>query len=1473
MYRACALRCAVNAPRLNVRQHLRRNFATTSLSDTNGLFVDRSLLGASALKFSKVLIAAKGESGCRVARTCREMGIQTVAVYCDADANSKLVHLAHEKYRIEKHAEAVDPLIELAKNIGAQAIHPGWSHLARSLSFVEQCNSENIHFIGPSPITFRTLQDDEQLRGFLRQCSIASIDSCVLRPTMSTDDILTATDKIKYPLNIRHRSRASPTSPWVLVSEQFVSDSDHLMRSLEKFKHLISENDTQISMEKCILHPRLIEYQVFADQKGQFIHLYDREITLSLPFSSFSNSDHSSSLSSFDAKSSRQPIVTESPCLNISEPLKERMSFAAVQIARYVRLIGAGTVQFILDAKHGNTFYFHRFVPHLTPTHLVTENCLEQDLVQWQLLVAAGSELPLNQAQVEEKIRSNKTRDRAHVMQAHVHAIDPNRDFLPSPGTIVYLNESSSNVNVRSAWNVMPIQKICTEFESTLGSVTSRAINRLTATQQLARTFSNMQIVGPQTNISFLSRLFQFAPFINAESLDHNFISQNKALLIPSEVEQISCPSSVLHLTVLGILLKEKSKSLSEDPKSPWNRTLNCWRMNYSQSRTISLWLRSASNVRQFDVSFRETEDGVVLFKLPNGQEIKATGEIDKLKPHKIFAHIGTTAFTATVLSDEQANSVHYFMNGQHYQFSTAPISKKELLEQKDRYGTHAIAPVSGRVCHILVKKGQTVQKGDPVAVLELMKMQHFICAPCDSIVDEVKVRVKQQVKADDVLVLLRKPEPLKIASLSAEQQKAQSGPIFKLLNYLGELVVNGPQTQLGTNLPPARITVSCPPIPTTQSTEEWQKTGLNLRDIYKKQGTKAFAQTVLRHKGVLITDTTMRDAHQSLLATRVRTHDLLTAAPFASFALRNAFSLEMWGGATFDVLISFLRECPWDRLIELRQLIPNIPFQMLLRGANAVGYTGYPDNVVYKFCDLAVRNGMDVFRVFDSLNYEPNIEVGCDSVRKAGGIVEATICYTGDLSSPKEKKYTLDYYLKLADKMVNQYGTDILGVKDMAGILKPQAARILFSALRKQYPNVPLHFHTHDTAGNGVASELAAINAGANIVDVAVDALSGMTSQPSMGALCAALENTPNETGIRLSDIAIYNDFWERTRSSYAPFECTVTMKSGTADVYEHQIPGGQYTNLQFQAFSLGLSDRFPLVKKAYAIANNILGDIIKVTPSSKVVGDLAQFMVQNQIMDAETLLKKADTLSFPASVVDFFQGGLGQPYGGFPEPLRTKILKGKKPITKRPGESLPPMNFEAIERTLKKNYPSANIRDVDVMSYALYPKAFEEYMDFNHKFGRVENLPTHIYFVGPKVGDEWKMQINPLDPMTSIRLVNIGPLRKPSNEQEITFQVDGKPTKITVKNTKPAADAVSADRTMADPNNRSHVGAPMPGKVVKVKAKVGSRVKKTDTLLVLTAMKLDIVVQAPMDGIVKAIHVKENDLLKAGELLVEIQ
>ncbi|XP_024881278.1 pyruvate carboxylase, mitochondrial isoform X2 [Temnothorax curvispinosus] len=682
-----------------------------------------------------------------------------------------------------------------------------------------------------------------------------------------------------------------------------------------------------------------------------------------------------------------------------------------------------------------------------------------------------------------------------------------------------------------------------------------------------------------------------------------------------------------------------------------------------------------------------------------------------------------------------------------------------------------------------------------------------------------------------------------------------------KLLNYIGTVLVNGPSTPLATQLKPADIK---PHIP--QIALELLDPPKGFRHIYKEQGPEAFAKAIRQHKGLLLMDTTFRDAHQSLLATRVRSHDLLMISPFVAHKFSNLYSLENWGGATFDVALRFLHECPWERLEDMRKTIPNIPFQMLLRGANAVGYTNYPDNVVFKFCELAVKTGMDIFRVFDSLNYLPNLIVGMEAAGNAGGIVEAAISYTGDVSDPNRTKYNLKYYTDLADELV-KVGTHVLAIKDMAGLLKPRAAEMLIDAIRQKHPDVPLHIHTHDTAGAGVASMLACAKSGADVVDVAVDSMSGMTSQPSMGGIVASLHGTDIDTKLDLSDVSEYSAYWEQTRTLYAPFECTTTMKSGNADVYLNEIPGGQYTNLQFQAYSLGLGEFFEDVKKAYRQANLLLGDIIKVTPSSKVVGDLAQFMVQNKLT-ADDVLKRAEELSFPKSVVEFLQGAIGEPHGGFPEPLRSKVLKDMPRVQGRPGASLAPLDFDALKKELKESHP--HVTEKDVMSAALYPKVTNDYLNFREQFGPVDKFETRIFLTGPKVGEEFDVTIEKGKTL-SIKTLAVAEDLTENGELEVFFEMNGQLRSVFIKDKEAVKELhVHPKATKGDSNQ---LGAPMPGEVIDIRVKVGDTVEKGAPLVVLSAMKMEMVVQAPRAGKIKSLEINLGMRLEGDDLVLTFE
>lgn len=713
-----------------------------------------------------------------------------------------------------------------------------------------------------------------------------------------------------------------------------------------------------------------------------------------------------------------------------------------------------------------------------------------------------------------------------------------------------------------------------------------------------------------------------------------------------------------------------------------------------------------------------------------------------------------------------------------------------------------------------------------------------------------------------------------------------------KILNYLAEVKVNGhPMPGADPTKKPSRLR---PPMPLFEGMKQPSGAAKQMlgkpppgwKQVLEKDGPAGFAKAVRQHPMPLFADTTWRDAHQSLFATRMRTIDMARIAPATSYAMAGAYAVENWGGATFDVCLRFLRECPWARLEELRELVPNIPFQMLLRSANAVGYTSYPDNVVYEFCKQAKISGMDVFRVFDSLNYVDNLLLGMDAVHKAGGVVQGEVCYTGDVLT--SKKYNVDYYLQIAEKLIKQGETHVLGVKDMAGLLKPEAAKTLIGALRAEFPDTPIHVHTHDTAGTGVASMLACLDAGADVVHGAIDAMSGTTSQPSLGALVASAYQRPRDEAagkrapvpdLNREDMLKLHDYWNVMRGHYAPFEQGVT--SGSTDVFDHEMPGGQYTNLMFQSQSMGLSDQWPAVKQAYADANDVLGDIVKVTPSSKVVGDLAQFMVTNK-MSSEELLEKSSELNLPTSVVEFLQGQLGQPVGGFPEPLRSNVLKkaGLQPINDRPGKNLAAFDFKKLGEDLREKWgylakEGIHISDKDVISAALYPAVFEDYMKFKGQYGEVKEIPTNFFLAPADPGEAINVNVD-VGKTLRIELLQTSQTLNEKGQREVWFDMNGVLRIARIEDKKAAAvlsgpNVKKAPR--ADKSNPGHVGAPMPGTIVALKKKVGDKVKKGEAVATLSAMKMETVVSSGKAGRVTAVHPVEGDLLAAGDLICEIE
>lgn len=634
-------------------------------------------------------------------------------------------------------------------------------------------------------------------------------------------------------------------------------------------------------------------------------------------------------------------------------------------------------------------------------------------------------------------------------------------------------------------------------------------------------------------------------------------------------------------------------------------------------------------------------------------------------------------------------------------------------------------------------------------------------------------------------------------------------------------------------------------------------------KQILDEQGADGLVRWLKEQKDVLLTDTTFRDAHQSLLATRVRSQDMYQIADYNARMMSDFFSFEMWGGATFDVSYRFLKEDPWDRLEKLRKQIPNVLFQMLFRGANAVGYTNYPDNLIREFIQEAANSGIDVFRIFDSLNWIKGMEIAIDEVRNTGKIAEAAICYTGDILDATRRKYTVQYYKEMA-KELEHLGAHILAIKDMAGLLKPEAAYILISEL-KEVTDLPIHLHTHDTSGNGIYTYAKAIEAGVDIVDTALGSMSGLTSQPSANSLYYALKGAKRSVRANIESLEQLSYYWQDVREYYSDFESG--MNSPHSEIYVHEMPGGQYSNLQQQAKAVGLGDRWDEVKKMYSRVNLLFGDIVKVTPSSKVVGDMALFMVQNELNE-ENILTKGQTIDFPDSVVEFFQGYLGQPYGGFPEELQKVILKDRKAITVRPGEFLAPIDFEELKEKIENRF-KIEATQKDVLAYALYPKVMEEYLKAVETYGDLSVLDTPSFLYGLRIGEEIEVEIEKGKNLI-IKLVSIGEAEH-DGTRVIYFEFNGQPREVVIQDLTVEADGTIAVK--ADPNNPNQIGATMPGTVLKVIVSKGSRVKRGDHLLITEAMKMETTVQAPKDGIVKEIYAKAGDAISTGDLLLELE
>ncbi|QLK85748.1 pyruvate carboxylase [Staphylococcus sp. 17KM0847] len=679
-----------------------------------------------------------------------------------------------------------------------------------------------------------------------------------------------------------------------------------------------------------------------------------------------------------------------------------------------------------------------------------------------------------------------------------------------------------------------------------------------------------------------------------------------------------------------------------------------------------------------------------------------------------------------------------------------------------------------------------------------------------------------------------------------------------KTLEYIGNVTINGFPSVEKQLKPHFERT----DIPKVKQHEIAQLSGT--KQLLDEQGPEAVAQWVKAQDEVLITDTTFRDAHQSLLATRVRTHDLLQIAPHTARVMQDNFSLELWGGATFDVAFNFLKENPWERLAKLRTAIPNVLFQMLLRASNAVGYKNYPDNVIQKFVEESAAAGIDVFRIFDSLNWVEQMKVANEAVQRAGKISEGAICYTGDiLNTERSNIYTLDYYVQLA-KTLEREGFHMLAIKDMAGLLKPRAAYELIGEL-KAAVDLPIHLHTHDTSGNGILTYNQAIDAGVDVIDTAVAAMSGLTSQPSSNSLYYAMSGFSRKIRMDIEGHERLSHYWDGVRPYYKDFESD--MKSPHTEIYQHEMPGGQYSNLRQQAKSIGLGERFGEVKDMYRRVNFLFGDIVKVTPSSKVVGDMALYMVQNNL-DERQILSEGYKLDFPDSVVSFFKGEIGQPVNGFNKQLQDVVLKGQSPLTARPGEYLESVDFNKLKEILQEKQQS-KVTEQDVVSYALYPKVYEQYIQTFENYGNISLLDTPTFFYGMRPNETIKIEID----RGKILVITLQAITQPDEAgmRTVFFEMNGQARHIQIKDENIQATHLS--KTKADKGNPEHIGTQMPGTVVEVKVSVGEVVEAGQSLIITEAMKMETTVQAPFKGVVKAVHIQNNDNIETGDLLIELE
>ncbi|WP_018924996.1 pyruvate carboxylase [Salsuginibacillus kocurii] len=678
-----------------------------------------------------------------------------------------------------------------------------------------------------------------------------------------------------------------------------------------------------------------------------------------------------------------------------------------------------------------------------------------------------------------------------------------------------------------------------------------------------------------------------------------------------------------------------------------------------------------------------------------------------------------------------------------------------------------------------------------------------------------------------------------------------------KMLTYIGETTVNGYPGLEDRKKPTLTQPVSFDDrLPADSAPKNGTK------QILETEGAEGLARWVNEQKEVLLTDTTFRDGHQSLLATRMRTYDLLRGAAPTSHLLPELFSVEMWGGATFDVSMRFLHEDPWERLKLLRDRMPNLLFQMLLRGSNAVGYKNYPDNLIRSFVHKSADEGIDVFRIFDSLNWVKGMTLAIDAVRETGKVAEPAICYTGDIHDPKRPKYDLPYYENMAKELKNA-GAHMLAIKDMAGLLKPEAAYSLISSL-KDAVDLPIHLHTHDTSGNGMHMYAKAAEAGVDIVDTAVSAMAGQTSQPSANSLYYSLSGNVRQPQVDVDHLEELSKYWGSVRSYYAGFESGMT--SPHTEVYTHEMPGGQYSNLQQQANAVGLKDRWEEVKLMYNTVNHMFGDIVKVTPSSKVVGDMALYMVSNDLTEQD-VYEQGDSLDFPESVIEFFQGQLGQPYQGFPEQLQKLVLKGRTSIQGRPSEHMEAVDFEDVQRSLAERF-EREITEEDVLSYLMYPKVYEDFRDTRDAYGDLSVLNTPTFFYGLRLGEEIEVEIE----QGKTLIVKLASISDPQEDGRRTlyFELNGQMREIIIKDQ--TIKTAELSRPKADKKNPNHIAASMPGTVLKNLITKGEEVTKGDHLMITEAMKMETTVQAPMGGKIKEVYASNGDAVETGDLLIEM-